>query len=134
MSTSTLIVVKPDGVRRKLVGKILARFEERDFEIKNVKYIHVNREFGGKHYEEHRGKDFFERLLDDITAGPVVAVEISGPIGIVQTVRQMIGTTDPMTASSGTIRGDFAKERRFNVIHASDSDESAKRELELWFN
>ena len=128
----TLIVVKPDGVERGLTGEILARFERRGFKLVAAKMITVSRELAEKHYEEHSAKPFFPGLVEFITSTPVVAMVLEGQNAIPLS-RQMIGATDPLNATSGTIRGDFTLDKQMNLIHGSDSPESAERELKLWF-
>ena len=128
----TLVLVKPDGVQRLLVGRILARFEERGLKLVGLKLVRVDRVFAERHYAVHRGKPFFEGLLDFITSGPLVALALDGPnaIGI---VRSMVGATRPHEAAPGSIRGDLAVETAQNLVHASDSPETAAAELALWF-
>ena len=132
MTERTLVLVKPDGVQRLLVGRILARFEERGLKLVGLKLLRVDRPFAERHYEVHRGKPFFEGLLDFITSGPLVALALEGPnaIGV---VRSMVGGTRPHEAAPGSIRGDLAVETAQNLVHASDSPETAESELALWF-
>jgi nucleoside-diphosphate kinase len=129
----TLVLVKPDGVQRLLVGRILARFEDRGLKIAGLKLVRVDRDFAERHYAVHRGKPFFEGLLDFITSGPLVALALDGPnaIGV---VRSMVGATRPHEAASGSIRGDLAVETAQNLVHASDGAGTARAELELWFS
>jgi nucleoside-diphosphate kinase len=128
----TLVLVKPDGVQRLLAGRILARFEERGLRIVGLKLVQVDRALAERHYAVHRGKPFFEGLLDFITSAPLVAMALEGPnaIGL---VRSMVGATRPHEAAPGTIRGDFAVETAQNLVHASDGPETAAEELALWF-
>lgn len=128
----TLVLVKPNGVARGLVGEITARFERRGFVLKGMRMLTVSRELAEKHYEEHVGKPFFEELVGFITSGPIVAMAVEGP-SAVKVVRDMMGATDPLQAAPGTIRGDFALAIGENVVHGSDSVESAARELALYF-
>ncbi|GAB4245140.1 MAG: nucleoside-diphosphate kinase [Thermoleophilia bacterium] len=128
----TLVLIKPNGVARGLVGEITARFERRGFVLKGMRMLTVSRELAEKHYEEHVGKPFFEELVGFITSGPIVALAVEGP-SAVKVVRDMMGATDPLQAAPGTIRGDFALEIGENVVHGSDSEESAARELALYF-
>ena len=128
----TLIVVKPDGVQRGLTGEIIARFEKRGFKLVAMKMMMVSPELAAEHYAEHREKPFFPSLSEFITSSPVVALVLEAPNAIVLS-RQMIGATDPLNATSGTIRGDFTVDKQQNLIHGSDSSESATRELKLWF-
>ena len=132
MTERTLVLVKPDGVQRLLVGRILARFEERGLKIVGLKLVHVDRELAERHYAVHREKPFFGGLVDFITSSPLVAVALDGPNAIA-VVRTMVGATRPHEAAPGTIRGDFALETAQNLIHASDGPETAVSELELWF-
>ena len=132
MTERTLVLVKPDGVQRLLVGRILARFEERGLKIVGLKLVHVDRALAERHYAIHREKPFFGGLVDFITSSPLVAVALEGPNAIA-VVRTMVGATRPHEAAPGTIRGDFALETAQNLIHASDGPETAASELELWF-
>ena len=124
----TLVLVKPDGVQRQLVGRILSRYEER-----GLKLVQVDREHAERHYDSHRGKPFFEGLVDFIISAPLVALAFDGPNAIA-VVRAINGATRPHEATPGTIRGDFALETAQNIVHASDSPESAATELALWFD
>ncbi len=128
----TLVIIKPDGVQRALVGKILARFEERGLRIAGMKLIQVERELAEKHYAVHQGKFFYAGLVSYITSSPVVAMVLEGheAIGV---VRAMVGATRPWEAAAGTIRGDYAMMGLRNLIHASDSPETAASEIALWF-
>jgi nucleoside-diphosphate kinase len=128
----TLVLVKPDGVQRLLVGRILARFEERGLKLVGLKLVRVERAFAERHYAVHRGKPFFEGLLDFITSGPLVALALEGP-NAVAIVRAMVGATRPHEAAPGSIRGDLAVETAQNLVHASDGAETADAELGLWF-
>jgi nucleoside-diphosphate kinase len=128
----TLVLVKPDGVQRLLVGRILARFEERGLKLVGLKLVRVERVFAERHYAVHRGKPFFEGLLDFITSGPLVALALEGP-NAVAIVRAMVGATRPHEAAPGSIRGDLAVETAQNLVHASDGAETADAELGLWF-
>jgi nucleoside-diphosphate kinase len=128
----TLILVKPDGVQRLLVGRIIARFEDRGFKIVGLKLVHVDRELAERHYAVHRERPFFGGLVDFITSSPLVAMTLEGPNAIA-VVRSMVGVTRPHEAAPGTIRGDFALETAQNLIHASDGPETAVAELALWF-
>jgi nucleoside-diphosphate kinase len=133
MMEKTFVMVKPDGVQRGLVGKIVQRFEERGLKIVAMKMMHIQRELAERHYEEHSDKGFYEPLLGYITSGPVVCMILEGE-NAVAGVRTMMGRTNPMDASPGTIRGDFAQVTGRNIVHGSDSPESAKREINLFFN
>jgi nucleoside-diphosphate kinase len=128
----TLLLVKPDGVQRQLVGRVLARFEERGLKIVGLKLVVTTRELAEEHYAVHREKPFFAGLVDFITSGPLVAAALEGPNAIA-IVRAMNGATRPHEAAPGSIRGDFAVETAQNLVHASDSPENAEAELALWF-
>lgn len=129
----TLVLVKPDGVKRRLVGEILSRIERKGLTIAELQLVTVSDEVARKHYAEHEGKPFFDSLLAFITSGPVVAAVVEGPRAIAA-FRQIAGGTDPVDkASPGTIRGDLALITQDNLVHGSDSPESAAREIELWF-
>ncbi len=132
MTQRTLVLVKPDGVQRLLVGRILARYEERGLKIAGLKLMRVERDLAERHYAVHREKPFFPGLVEFITSGPVVALALEGP-DAVAIVRAMNGATRPAQADPGTIRGDLALETAQNLVHASDSPETAEAELALWF-
>jgi nucleoside-diphosphate kinase len=129
----TLVLVKPDGVERKLVGEVIARIERKGLDIVALELRAVEREIAEQHYAEHDGKPFYGDLLEFITSGPVVAAVVEGPRAIAA-FRQLAGGTDPVDkATPGTIRGDFGLETQYNLVHGSDSAESAEREIKLWF-
>jgi nucleoside-diphosphate kinase len=128
----TLVLIKPDGVQRLLAGRILARYEERGLKLVGLKLMTVSRDLAERHYAVHREKPFFGGLVDFITSGPLVAAVLEGPNAIA-IVRAMNGATRPHEAAPGTIRGDFALETAQNLVHASDSAETAASELALWF-
>ena len=132
MTERTLVLVKPDGVQRLLVGRIVARFEERGLKLAGLKLVQVDRALAEQHYAVHREKPFFEGLLAFITSGPLVAMALDGPNAIA-VVRSMVGATRPHEAAAGTIRGDLAVETAQNLVHASDGAETAAAELALWF-
>lgn len=129
----TLVLIKPDGVRRGLVGEIISRFERKGFKIGAIKMLKMSRELAEEFYSVHRGKSFFEHLIDFMTSGPVVAVVLCGD-SAVSVARNMIGPTDGREAPPGTIRGDFSMSKSENVVHASDSRESAEREIGILFS
>ncbi len=129
----TLVLVKPNGVARGLSGEIIARFERRGFALKGLKLVQVSRDLAEEHYQEHRDKDFFGELVTFLTSGPVVAIAVEG-VSAVRVARDMMGATDPTKAAPGTIRGDFALEIGENVVHGSDSVESGRREIALYFS
>jgi nucleoside-diphosphate kinase len=128
----TLVIVKPDGVQRGLIGPILGRLEARGLKIVGLKFLQVSRPLAERHYAEHIGKSFYEGLLRYITSGPVVVTCFEGS-SAVQMVRNTIGATNPLNAGAGTIRGDYALDIGRNLIHASDALPTAERELALWF-
>ena len=128
----TLVLVKPDAVRRGLSGEIIARLERRGLVLRGAKLVQVDEELADAHYAEHRGKDFFAGLVSFITSGPTLAVIVEGE-SAVTVVRTTMGTTDPAKAAPGTIRGDLGLSMPDNLVHGSDSPESAARELALWF-
>jgi nucleoside-diphosphate kinase len=128
----TLILIKPDAVERKLAGEILGRIERRGLEVRAGKLIRVDRTLGETHYAEHREKPFFGELVDFITSGPTWALVVEGE-GAIATMRKTIGTTNPADAEPGSIRGDLAVAMPDNLVHGSDSPESAQREIALWF-
>ena len=132
MSERTLVLIKPDGVARGLVGEVLARIERKGFRVVALELRTLERAVAEEHYGEHRDKPFFADLVDFITGGPLVAAVVEGPAAILSW-RAMMGATNPLKASPGTIRGDFALSNRENLVHGSDSLESAKREIALWF-
>ena len=133
MIERTLVLVKPDGVQRLLVGRILARYEERGLKLVGLKLMRVSRDLAERHYAVHREKPFFRGLVDFIISGPLVAAVLEGPNAI-SNVRAMNGATRPHEAAPGSIRGDFAVETAQNLVHASDSPETAAAELALWFD
>jgi nucleoside-diphosphate kinase len=128
----TLVLVKGDGVRRKLIGEIIRRMEAKDLDIADMKLMDVTRELAEEHYAEHREKPFFDELVDFITTTPVVAMRVSGE-GAIGVMRSLMGATNPAEAAPGTIRGDLALSMPDNLVHGSDSPESARRELGLFF-
>ena len=128
----TLVLVKPDGVRRGLSGELVARFEQRGFKLRGARLLKISRATAQKHYAEHKERPFFGELVDFITSGPVLALALEGESAIAA-VRTMMGATNPVNAAPGTIRGDFALLMGENIVHGSDSKESAKRELALFF-
>jgi nucleoside-diphosphate kinase len=129
---TTLVLVKPDGMRRGLAGEILGRLERRGLELRGARLLRVTKSLAREHYAEHRAKPFFGGLVDFITSGPVLALAVSGESAI-SVVRSMMGATNPLDSAPGTIRGDFALELSENIVHGSDSKASAKRELGLFF-
>jgi nucleoside-diphosphate kinase len=128
----TLILVKPDAFARNLTGEIIARFERKGLRITALRYMTMDRALAEQHYAEHQGKPFFEELVSFITSGPLVAMIMDGP-DAVKAARQVIGATHPLDAAPGSIRGDFAIELGQNMVHGSDSWESAEREAKLFF-
>jgi nucleoside-diphosphate kinase len=128
----TLILVKPDAFARGLTGEIVARFERKGLRIAALKHMQMTEELATRHYAEHEGKPFFGELVEFITSAPLVAMVLEGHEAVVA-ARQVIGATNPLEASPGSIRGDFALEVGQNMVHGSDSDESAEREVGLFF-
>ena len=128
----TLVLIKPDAVRRRLAGEILRRIENRGFTIRAGRLVTASRELGETHYAEHREKPFFGELVEFITSGPTWALVVEGE-GAIATMRATIGATNPADAAAGTIRGDLAMSMPDNLVHGSDSPESAAREVALWF-
>jgi nucleoside-diphosphate kinase len=129
----TLLLIKPDGVERRLVGEIIGRIERKGLTLAALELRTASDEVARSHYAEHDGKPFFGSLLEFITSGPLVAAIVEGPRAVAA-VRQLAGATDPVEkAAPGTIRGDFGLEVQFNLVHGSDSNESAEREIALWF-
>jgi nucleoside-diphosphate kinase len=133
MTERTLLLIKPDGVGRRLVGEIISRMERKGLTVAALEMRIVSEDLARRHYAEHDGKPFFGSLLEFITSGPLVAAIVEGPRAVAA-VRQLAGATDPVEkAAPGTIRGDFGLETQFNLVHGSDSTESAGREIALWF-
>jgi nucleoside-diphosphate kinase len=128
----TLILVKPDAFARGLTGEILARFERKGMKIAALKHLTTPRDLAETHYAEHVGKPFFAELVDFITSAPLVAMVLEGDEAI-KAARQLIGATNPLEATTGSIRGDFAVQVGQNMVHGSDSPESAAREIGIWF-
>ena len=128
----TLVLIKPDAVGRKLAGEILARFERRGLEMRAAKLLRVDRALAEEHYTEHKEKPFFGELVEFITSAPTLALVLAGESAI-SVVRTTMGATNPVDAAPGTIRGDLALAMPDNLVHGSDSAESAKREISLWF-
>lgn len=129
----TFVAIKPDGVQRELVGEIIKRFETKGYKIVALKMLQVSDEQAKAHYAEHEGKPFYPRLLRYIKSGPIVAMVVEG-YNAVAGVRHLMGSTDPDKAEVGTIRADFAEVMEYNVVHGSDSVESAEREIKIYFN
>jgi nucleoside-diphosphate kinase len=129
---TTLVLIKPDAVRRQLAGEILARFERRGLLVRAAKLLTVSRGLAEEHYAEHREKPFFGELVEFITSGPTLALALEGE-GAIAVVRKTMGATNPANSEPGTIRGDFALSMPDNLVHGSDAPESAQRELALWF-
>ena len=129
----TFFMVKPDGVKRNIVGQVINRVEQEGFTISKMKMMNISTELAEEHYGEHKDKPFFQDLVSFITSGPVVAMQVEGE-DVVSEVRRIMGATNPSDADAGTIRADFATKLEENVVHGSDSEESAVRELSLFFN
>jgi nucleoside-diphosphate kinase len=128
----SLIIIKPDGVKRRLIGEIIGRIERKGLKLAAMKLMEVSRELAEKHYAVHEGKPFYESLVNFITSGPVVAMAVEGPNAIA-VMRKMMGKTFGFEAEPGTIRGDFGVSTQFNLTHGSDAPETAEKELALWF-
>jgi nucleoside-diphosphate kinase len=128
----TLVLIKPDAVQRRLVGRILDRFEQRGLTIRGAKLVQVDQTLAQRHYAEHSEKPFFGELVEFITSSPTIALVLEGE-GAIATVRTTMGATNPASAAPGTVRGDFALSMPDNLVHGSDSPESAEREIALWF-
>lgn len=128
----TLIIVKPEGVQRGLVGQILARFEAKGFKIVGLKLMRISPQLAARHYAEHQGKPFYEGLIKHITSSPVVVGVIEGPY-VISVTRALMGPTKPWEAPAGTIRGDYAVSMSLNIIHGSDKQESSDREIAIFF-
>src|ERR671917_647575 len=128
----TFIMVKPDGVRRRLVGEVVRRIEARGYELREMKFFTIDETLAKKHYAEHLEKPFFGELVSFITSGPVVAMVVEGPDAIAG-MRQIMGATNPLDAATGSIRGDYATVIGENIVHGSDGPESAAREVNLFF-
>jgi nucleoside-diphosphate kinase len=131
-SERTLILVKPDGVQRHLVGRILTRFEEKGLRVAGLKILRVSREMAEVHYGAHKAKPFYPSLMKFVTSGPTVAMVLEG-VKAIEICRKMMGATFGSKAEPGTIRGDFGISNSFNLVHGSDSPEAARREIELFF-
>jgi nucleoside-diphosphate kinase len=133
----TLVLIKPDGVKRNLVGEIIRRIEAKGYSVVDLKLVHADRSLLEKHYAEHEGKPFYEPLVEFMLSGPIVAIRVEGQ-RVIEGFRVLGGTTDPTLAAPGTIRGDLGRDWGLkvqqNLVHGSDSSESAARELALWFS
>ena len=129
----TFFMIKPDGVKRNLIGEVISRVEIKGFEITKIKMMIISPALAKEHYGEHKDKPFFTDLVEFITSGPVVAMQVEGE-NVVMQIRNLMGATNPSDATPGSIRGDLATELDKNVVHGSDSDESAERELNLFFS
>jgi nucleoside-diphosphate kinase len=128
----TLVLIKPDAIRRSLAGEIIARFEDRGLQLRAARLVTVDRSLAEEHYAEHTEKPFFGELVDFIISGPTLALVLEG-VGAITVVRTTMGATDPADAAPGTIRGDLSLSMPDNLVHGSDSPDSAKREIDLWF-
>jgi nucleoside-diphosphate kinase len=129
----TLVLLKPDAVQRRLIGRIISRFEDKGLKIVGLKLMRVTRELAERHYAEHREKPFFEELVSFITSAPIVAMVVEGP-GVIAEVRKLMGKTDPREAAPGTIRGDYGLSITMNLVHGADSPDSAAREIPIFFS
>jgi len=129
----TLVIVKPDAVARGLVGEIVGRLEAKQLRVTHAQMRVIDRDTAARHYAEHEGRAYYEGLVEFITSGPVLVMIVEGPDETWRVVRSMMGATDPLEAAPGTIRGDLARETQRNLIHGSDSAESAAREIDIFF-
>ncbi len=133
---ATLVLIKPDGVRRNLVGEIIRRCEAKGYKVADLRMVAPNRDLLAKHYAEHEGKPFYEPLMEFMLSGPTVAIRLEGE-RVIEGFRSIAGPTDPTVAAPGTIRGDLSRDWGTkviqNLVHGSDSEESAQRELAIWF-
>lgn len=132
MAERTFVAIKPDGVKRNLIGRIITKFEEKGYKIIGLKLLLPTLELAEKHYAEHKGKPFYPRLIDYITSGPIVAMVIEGD-NVIAESRRMMGATRPEEAEAGTIRFEYAINKEYNIIHGSDCVESAEREIAIYF-
>lgn len=136
MSQATLVLIKPDGVKRNLIGEIISRCEAKGYAVADLRLVHPTRELLAEHYSEHEGKPFYEPLVEFMLSGAVVAIRLEGN-RVIEGFRSLAGATDPTVAAPGTIRGDLGRDWGLkvqqNLVHGSDSEESAARELALWF-
>ncbi|MCK4376637.1 MAG: nucleoside-diphosphate kinase [Actinomycetia bacterium] len=128
----TLVIIKPDGIQKNIIGEIISRIEKKGLKILNMKMMKLSRELAEKLYEEHRNKPFFKSLVNFITYAPIIVIIVEGE-DVISIFRSMMGSTDPKNAAPGTIRGDYGTDIERNIIHGSDSIESAKREVDLFF-
>lgn len=128
----TLILIKPDGVERKLMGEIISRYEKKGLTITEMKMVRAERSLLEAHYLEHFGRDYYESLISYMMRGPIVAMVVEG-LNAIESVRKMHGATNPLKAEMGSIRGDYALTNAENIVHASDSLENAEREINIWF-
>jgi nucleoside-diphosphate kinase len=128
----TFVMVKPDGVRRRLVGEVIRRIEAKGYDIREMKLFMIEESLARKHYAEHTEKPFFTELVEFITSGPVVAMVVEGPEAVMG-MRQLMGATNPLEAVPGSVRGDYASVITENIVHGSDSPASAEREINLFF-
>ena len=129
----TFVAIKPDAVKRGLIGRIIKRFENRGYKIVGMKMLQPTTKMAEQHYAEHIGKPFYNRLIRYITSGPIIAMVLQGE-NVVKGARQLMGSTQPNDAEVGTLRADFAQTMEFNVVHGSDSAESAQREIDIYFS
>ena len=130
--SKTLVLIKPDAFERGLTGEILARFERKGLRITELRLLHAHEEIADRHYDEHTEKPFFGELVSFITGGPLVAAVLEGHEAVAA-ARQVIGATNPVEAAPGSIRGEYGLEVTYNLVHGSDSDASAEREIAIWF-
>lgn len=132
ISEKSLIIIKPDGVEKKVIGKIISRFEEGGLEIERIRVLHIDKNIALAHYKEHVDKPYFPKLLKYMTSGPSIVMVVKGENAVAKS-RELMGCTDPQKADKGTIRGDFGTDITINVVHGSDSERSAEREINIFF-
>lgn len=133
MSEQTLVIIKPDGVKRGLIGRIISMYEDKQLNIKDMRFLTATEDLLAKHYEEHQGKDFYPRLISFMTSGPCLVMVLEGD-NAVSLVRKINGATNFLDADCGSIRGKFANHTTHNLVHGSDSTQSAVREIKIWFS
>jgi len=129
----SLVIIKPDGVQRRLIGEIIGRLERKGIKIIGLKMLLIDRSLAEKHYDVHKGKQFYDMLVDFITSSPAVVISLEGE-NVVKIVRKIVGALNPDESDPGSIRGEFAFNKTYNVIHASDSPENGERETDIFFN
>ncbi len=132
MKEKTLLIIKPDGVKRKLIGEVISRLEKNNFDILNIKFLHLSLKEAKEFYKIHQGKDFYESLCQFMASGPIVAILLAGENAL-HRLRELVGATDPKKAQKGTIRGDLGTSIQENVVHAANPEENVEREIKFFF-